>query len=331
VLFEAAYYNARHMVVSVVIPVLNEERNVRELHRRLIRVLKGERTDFEIIFVNDGSSDATRSVLRELHEQDERVKSVHLARNFGHQAAISAGLRAASGDAVVAMDGDLQDAPELLPDLLERWRAGYEVVYAVREHRAESLLMRLAYKVFYRTLQRISNVPLPLDSGDFSLMDRRVVNVINEMPERIRFVRGMRSWVGFRQTGVIQVRDERFAGEPKYTSWKLVRLALDGFVGFSYRPLQMASVFGVAVSVIALLLSFTLVALKIVHGIPLVGWTSLIVAVLFLGGVQLICVGILGEYVGRIYDEVRQRPSYVVADVFGKTRLDVGPPRADRP
>lgn len=319
------------MVVSVVIPVLNEERNVRELHRRLIRVLEAERADFEIIFVNDGSGDATRSILRELHDQDERVKSVHLARNFGHQAAISAGLRAASGDAVVAMDGDLQDAPELLPDFLERWRAGYEVVYAVRAHRAESLLMRLAYKVFYRTLQRISQVPLPLDSGDFSLMDRRVVNIINEMPERIRFVRGMRSWVGFRQTGVAQARDERFAGEPKYTSWKLVRLALDGFVGFSYRPLQMASVFGVAVSVIALLLSITLVALKIVHGIPLVGWTSLIVAVLFLGGVQLICVGILGEYVGRIYDEVRQRPSYVVADVFGKTRLDVGPPRADRP
>jgi glycosyltransferase involved in cell wall biosynthesis len=330
VLLGAAYYNARSMVVSVVIPVLNEERNVRELHRRLVRVLEGEGADFEIIFVNDGSSDATRHVLRELHEQDERAKSVHLARNFGHQAAISAGLRAASGDAVVAMDGDLQDAPELLPAFLERWRAGYEVVYAVREQRVESWLKRLAYKAFYRTLQRISQVPLPLDSGDFSLMDRRVVNVINEMPERIRFVRGMRSWVGFRQTGVAQARGERFAGEPKYTSWKLLRLALDGFVGFSYRPLQMASVFGAIVSVIALLLSVALVALKIIHGIPLVGWTSLIVTVLFLGGVQLICVGILGEYVGRIYDEVRQRPSYVVADVFGKTRLDVGPPRADR-
>jgi len=317
-------------MVSVVIPVLNEERNVRELHRRLMRVLEADGADFEIIFVNDGSIDATPRVLRELHEQDDRVKSVHLARNFGHQAAISAGLRAASGDAVVAMDGDLQDAPELLPDFLERWRAGYEVVYAVREHRTESWLKRLAYKVFYRTLRRISHIPLPLDSGDFSLMDRRVVNVINEMPERVRFVRGMRSWVGFRQTGVAQVRDKRFAGEPKYTSWKLVRLALDGFVGFSYRPLQMASVFGAAVSVVALLLSVTLVALKIAHGIPLVGWTSLIVAVLFLGGVQLICVGILGEYVGRIYDEVRQRPSYVVANVLGKTRLDIGPPRADR-
>jgi glycosyltransferase involved in cell wall biosynthesis len=319
------------MVVSVVIPVLNEERNVRELHRRLIRVLEGESADFEIIFVNDGSTDASSDVLRELHERDERVKSVHLARNFGHQAAISAGLRAASGDAVVAMDGDLQDAPELLPDFLKLWRAGYQVVYAVREHRTGSWFKRLAYKVFYRALQRISHIRLPLDSGDFSLMDRRVVNIINEMPERIRFVRGMRSWVGFRQTGVAQVRDERFTGEPKYTTWKLVRLALDGFVGFSYRPLQIASMFGAAVSVIALLLSVTLVALKVLHGIPLVGWTSLIVTVLFLGGVQLICVGILGEYIGRIYDEVRQRPPYVVADVLGKTRLDVGPPRAGQP
>lgn len=318
------------MLISVVIPVLNEERTVGELHRRLVRVLEAERADFEIIFVNDGSTDDTAAVLRKLHDVDGRVKSVHFARNFGHQAAISAGLRGAAGDAVIAMDGDLQDAPELLPAYLERWREGYEVVYAVRESRPESRLKRLAYTVFYRILQRISNIPLPLDSGDFSLMDRRVVDVINAMPERTRFVRGMRSWVGFRQTGVAQRRDERFAGEPKYTYWKLVRLALDGLIGFSYRPLQMASMFGAAVSVVSFLLAVILILLKIVHGIPLVGWTSLIVAILFLGGVQLICLGILGEYVGRIYDEVRQRPPYVVARVVGKTRLEGGPHESDR-
>jgi dolichol-phosphate mannosyltransferase len=315
------------MRVSVVIPVLDEERNIRELHGRLTKVLGVPGGEFEIIFVNDGSTDGTPAVLQELHERDARVKAVHLARNFGHQAAISAGLRAASGDAVIVMDGDLQDAPELLPELLERWRAGYEVVYAVRTRRAESGLKHFSYKIFYRILQRISNVALPLDSGDFSLMDRRVVDIINEMPERTRFVRGMRSWVGFKQIGVAQERDERLAGAPKYTSWRLVRLAVDGFVGFSYRPLQLASLFGATVSVVSLLLAVTLVILKVVHGIPLVGWTSLIVAVLFLGGVQLICVGILGEYVGRIYDEVRQRPPYVVAGVLGKTRLADGPPR----
>jgi dolichol-phosphate mannosyltransferase len=319
------------MLVSVVVPVLNEEDNVRELHRRLVRVLDGERVEFEVIFVDDASTDATPVVLRELHDVDCRVKSVRLARTFGHQAAISAGLRAASGDAVVTMDGDLQDAPELLPKFLERWRAGYEVVYAVREHRVGTLRKRFAYKLFYRMLQRSSNIPFPVDSGDFSLMDRRVVDVINAMPERTRFVRGMRAWVGFRQAGVTQARDERFAGEPKYTYWKLVRLALDGFIGFSYRPLQLASLFGAIVSIVALFLAVVLVMLKILHGIPLVGWTSLIVAVLFLGGVQLICLGILGEYVGRIYDEVRERPPYVVASVLGKTRLDTGTPGAGRP
>lgn len=319
------------MLLSVVIPVLNEERNIPELHGRIVKILNTQGLDFEIVFVDDGSTDRTPDILRELHDRDPRVKSVHLARNFGHQAAISAGLRAASGDAVVAMDGDLQDSPELLPKFITRWREGFEVVYAVRERRSASWLKRLGYAVFYRFLHRISQITVPLDSGDFSLIDRRVVDVINAMPERTRFVRGMRSWAGFRQSGVTQVREERFAGEPKYTYWKLVRLALDGFIGFSYRPLQMASLFGAAVSVVSLFLAVLLVILKIVHGIPLIGWTSLIVAVLFLGGVQLICVGILGEYVGRIYDEVRQRPPYVVANILGKTRLESpGAPWAGR-
>jgi dolichol-phosphate mannosyltransferase len=306
--------------VSIVIPVLNEEDTIPELVRRLEAVLEG-RVPFEIIFVNDGSTDRTPEILRALHERDPRIKSLHLARNFGHQASISAGLQAASGDAVVVMDGDLQDEPEVIPEFLERWRHGDDVVYAVRERRQAVWLKRVGYRVFYRLLARISMINLPLDSGDFSLIDRRVVDVLNAMPERTRFVRGMRSWAGFRQSGVRCARAARLAGAPKYTYRKLVRLALDGFFAFSYRPLQLASAFGGAVSVVAFLLAVFLVFLKIVHDIPLQGWTSLIVTVLFLGGVQLICLGILGEYVGRIYDEVRGRPSFVVADVVGETRL----------
>ncbi|HEU5322427.1 MAG TPA: glycosyltransferase family 2 protein, partial [Methylomirabilota bacterium] len=243
------------MMLSVVVPVLNEERSVPELCRRVRAALAPTRLDFELLFVDDGSTDGTAGLLRALHEEDPRVKCVHLARNFGHQAAISAGLRAAGGDAVVVMDGDLQDSPELLPGFVERWRAGYDVVYAVRERRPESWPKRAAYRVFYRALSRLSQIDVPVDSGDFSLMDRKVVDVLNAMPERTRFVRGMRSWAGFRQTGVAAARGERFAGRAKYTYRKLLRLALDGFFGFSYRPLQLASVFGAAVSVVALLLA----------------------------------------------------------------------------
>lgn len=309
------------MTLSVVIPVLNEERSVPELARRLRETLDGAGIAFEVIFVNDGSTDRTPETLGELHDQDKRVKSLHLARNFGHQAAISAGLAAAGGDAVVIMDGDLQDSPEMLVRFMDKWREGFDVVYAIRERRSESWPKMLGYKLFYRLLGRISQIPIPLDTGDFSLMSRRVVDVLNAMPERTRFIRGMRSWIGFRQVGVEHIRGPRFAGEPKYTYGKLLRLALDGFFAFSYRPLQLASLFGVAVSVLALVLAAGLIALKVTHGIPLVGWTSLIVAVLFMGGVQLICVGILGEYVGRIYEETRGRPPYVVARVTGDVRL----------
>lgn len=310
-------------VLSVVVPVLDEEKNIPELVRRVQAALDA-RIRYEIVFVDDGSCDGTAALLRGLHAVDPRIVSVHFARNFGHQVAISAGLVAAAGDAVVVMDGDLQDAPEVIPDLLDRWREGYDVVYAVRRARDAAWPKRLAYRVFYRVLNRVSQIDIPLDSGDFSLMDRRVVDVINAMPERARFVRGLRSWVGFRQTGVEVDRAARHAGRPAYTLRKLIRLALDGFVGFSYRPLQLASVFGLGVSTVALLVAATLVTLRLVHGVPLQGWTSLMVTVLFLGGVQLVSLGILGEYVGRIYDEARGRPPYVIAAVVGEgpaTRL----------
>jgi dolichol-phosphate mannosyltransferase len=306
----------------VIVPVLNEERNIPELVARLHAALGASKTcEYEIVFVNDGSTDRTPAILRALHAVDPRVKSIHLARNFGHQTAISAGLRAAGGDAVVVMDGDLQDAPEVIPEFVARWREGYHVVYAIRARREASGLKRIAYKTFYRMLTVISQIDIPPDSGDFSLMDRRVVDEINRMPERARFIRGMRRWVGFRQVGVDVSRGARHAGAAKYTYARLVRLAFDGFFGFSSRPLQLASVCGLVVSAVAMALAVTLVLLRVFHGIPLQGWTSLMVTVLFLGGVQLISLGILGEYVGRIYDEVRGRPPYVVASVVGDTRL----------
>ncbi len=308
------------MMLSIVIPVLNEQRNIPELVRRLRGVLE-TLVPYELVFVNDGSTDQTGDLLRDLHEQDKRIKSLHLARNFGHQAAISAGLRAAMGDAVVVMDGDLQDAPEAIPEFLRRWNEGYAVVYAVRSRRQAPWLKRLAYKTFYRVLRAISQIDIPADSGDFSLMDRKVIDVLNGLPERTRFVRGMRSWAGFRQIGVDVPRDPRHSGRPRYTFGRLMRLALDGLFSFSYRPLQLASFLGLAVSCLAIVLAVVLVLLKVLHGIPLLGWTSLMVAVLFLGGVQLISLGILGEYIGRIYDEARGRPSYILASVTGETRL----------
>ena len=316
-------------MLSVVIPVLDEAETIPELVRRLRDGMTSV-GDFEVIFVNDGSTDATASLLRDLHGEDKRFKSLHLARNFGHQAAIVAGLRAAAGDAVVVMDGDLQDSPEMIPEFVAKWREGYEVVYAVRGHRREGWRKRTAYKTFYRILVAISQTQTPLDSGDFALMDRRVVDILIAMPEQPRFLRGLRSWVGFRQAGVEVTRDPRYAGSPKYTVVKLVRLALDGFLSMSHRPLQLASLLGLVVSVLAIALGVLLVLLKVFQGIPLLGWTSLMVAVLFLGGVQLICLGILGEYLGRVYEEARDRPPYIIAAVVGETRAGT-PPRTRQP
>jgi len=314
-------------LLSVIVPVLNEEDNIPELVRRLKAALDSG-LPFDIIFVDDGSTDRTWRLLTSLHAEDSRIKSVRLARTFGHQAAISAGLRAATGDAVVVMDGDLQDDPEVVPEFVKRWLDGDDVVYAIRQSRQASWPKRVAYHVFYRVLARISAVDLPLDSGDFSLMDRRVVDVLNAMPERTRFVRGMRGWAGFRQSGVPCDRQDRFAGRTKHTYSTLVRLALDGFLGFSNKPLQIASALGIAVFGGSLAIALALVVLNLVGAVPLHGATALLLGILFLGGVQLICLGILGEYVGRIYDEVRARPPFVVAAIVGETRL---PPTTEDP
>ena len=303
--------------VSVVIPVYNEEETLETLAARLTESLDALGEPWEVIFVNDGSADRSGELLRRFHERDPRLKSISLSRNFGHQVAISCGLDYASGDGVIVMDGDLQDPPEVLPGMVARWREGWDVVYAVRQHRKENFVMRTAYKTFYWVLHKVSYLDIPLDSGDFSLIDRRVVDLLKAMPERNRFVRGLRTWVGLRQTGYEYARAARYAGESKYSLPKLLRLAYDGLVSYSYVPLRMVSNIGFLVSLSALGYMTYLLAARMLGDQTIQGWTSTVVIVLFLGGIQLLALGIIGEYIGRIFDEVKQRPQYVVAETLG--------------
>jgi dolichol-phosphate mannosyltransferase len=302
--------------LSLVIPVFNEEANLNQLYEKLRDVLDQRRIAFRILFVNDGSRDGSLPLLRRLAASDSRIRVLSFSRNFGHQVAISAGLAHADGDAVVVMDADLQDPPEVVPDLLAKWSEGFAVVYAVRTKRKEGVLKRGAYAIFYRILQRISNVQIPLDAGDFALMDRRVVALLNSFPERNRFLRGLRSWVGFRQTELRVERMARHAGEPKYRTRHLLKLALDGFFAFSGLPLQLATYLGFAAAGLGFLYLLYALTTRFLYGNP-AGWTSLAAIVLFLGGTQLIILGILGGYVGRIYEEVKQRPLYILDEVIG--------------
>jgi len=303
--------------LSVVIPVFNEEQTLDRLVERLTRVLDSIGEPWEVLFVNDGSLDRSAAMLRAFHERDARLKSIVLSRNFGHQVAISCGLDFARGHGVIVMDGDLQDPPEVLPDLVRTWREGWDVVYAVRHRRKENVFKRAAYKTFYWLLRRVSYLDIPLDSGDFSLIDRRVVDLLKSMPERNRFVRGLRTWVGLRQTGFEYARAARFAGESKYSFTKLLRLAFDGLVSYSYVPLRVVSNIGLLVSLTALAYMTYLLLARLLGDRTIQGWTSTVVIVLFLGGIQLLSLGIIGEYIGRIFDEVKQRPHYVVAESFG--------------
>lgn len=301
--------------LSVVIPVYNEEALLHELHRRLKGALDPLGLRYEVILVNDGSRDRTPAILAELTASEPAFRAIHFSRNFGHQAAVTAGLDHASGQAVLVMDADLQDPPELVGEMLAKWREGWQVVYGVRRKRKESAFKRLAYWGFYRLLRTVTNVEIPLDAGDFALMDRRVVAALRALPERNRFVRGIRSWVGFRQTGLAYERDARYAGEVKYTFSKLVRLALDGLIAFSYAPLRVAVYLGLLISIASFVIALFFLFYKLIVGVDVPGWTSLLIAVLFMGGIQLLTLGVMGEYVSRIYDEVKQRPVYVVAEL----------------
>ncbi|MDB3945727.1 glycosyltransferase family 2 protein [Gammaproteobacteria bacterium] len=301
------------VMYSAIVPIYNEEENLDEIARRLVQVL--ERIGpYEIVFVDDGSVDGSADIIGRLCGANPFVKAIHFSRNFGHQAAVSAGLRYASGDAVAVIDGDLQDPPELLPELFDKWREGYKVVYAIRQQRKEGLLKRAAYYLYYRLLRLIAEVEIPLDSGDFSVMDKVVVEKLNDMPESHRFIRGLRSWVGYSQVGVPYNRDARFAGEPKYTWSGLIRLGYDGIFSFSKVPLLIATRIGLFITLISVVGAFWTLGRKFILGVEPQGWTSLIIVVLLIGGIQLFVLGILGEYIGRIFEETKGRPTYIVSE-----------------
>lgn len=301
-------------LISVVVPVFNEAETLEELHARVSRALAG--FEHELVLVDDGSRDGSWEVMQRLAHTDERVRLVRLSRNFGHQVAISAGLDASRGEAVVTMDGDLQDPPELIPELVARWRDGHDVVYAVRsERRGESRFKLLTAAVFYRIMQRIGGIDIPADTGDFRLLSRRAVHALRAMPERARYLRGMTSWIGFRQTGVPYVRDARFAGTTKYPLRKMLRFAADGVLSFSTAPIRLVGAAGMLLVVFcAGYLAYT-AYIALFTDAAVRGWASMIAIVLLLGGMQLISLAIIGHYVARIFDEVKRRPLYVVSEL----------------
>jgi dolichol-phosphate mannosyltransferase len=300
---------------SIVAPVYNELDNLAELVRRVGEVMSTLRETWELVLVDDGSTDGSTDRILELAKQDKHIRPVIFARNFGHQVAITAGWDYARGDAVIILDADLQDPPEVIPDLIAKWREGYEVVYAVRtEREGEGWFKRTTAALFYRVIYRITDVKIPVDTGDFRLMDRKVVDVLKTMRERHRFPRGMSSWVGFRQVGIPYKRAARHAGVTKYPFSKMLKLALNAITGFSYFPLQLATYFGFGSAGLAIIAIPVVIILRLAGNGAFLGQATTLLAVLFLGGVQLIFLGVLGEYLGRIYDEVKGRPLYIVRE-----------------
>ncbi len=303
---------------SIVVPIWNEEAVIPALYDRVVDVMERTGEPWELICVNDGSQDRSLSMLLALRDEDARVKVLDFSRNFGHQLAITAGADFADGDAVIVMDADLQDPPEVVARMIEQWRAGYEVVYAVRTKReGETWFKLFTASLFYRVLQSITDVNIPLDAGDFRLMDRRVVLAMRHLRERHRFMRGLSSWVGFKQIGIEYERAERFAGETKYPLRKMMRLALNAITSFSYVPLHLATYLGFAFALLSLIGIVLTVILRLSGNFSFQGQATTLVSVLFLGGIQLIFLGIIGEYLGRIYDEVKGRPLYIVSHAYG--------------
>jgi len=303
----------RQPTLSIIAPIYNERENLSELHRRVGQVMKSTGDSWELLLVDDGSTDGSTEVILALGKSDKHVLPVIFARNFGHQVAVTAGLDYSLGQAVVVIDADLQDPPELIPDLVARWREGYEVVYAVRaEREGETWLKKATAALFYRLISRITDVKIPLDTGDFRLLDRKVVDAIKQMRERHRFLRGMAAWVGFRQVGVPYRRAARTAGATKYPFRKMLRLAITAVTGFSYFPLQIATYLGFLSAGLSALAIPIVIAFRLAGNQAFLGQATTLIAVLFLGGVQLISLGIMGEYVGRLYDEAKGRPLYVV-------------------
>ncbi len=309
-------------IYSLVIPIYNEEENIAEMYRRLINVTAQLDGEIELILIDDGSRDRSLSMIRELHYHDSRVRYLSFARNFGHQIAVTAGLNFVQGKSIIVMDADFQDPPELILPMIAKWQQGYQVVYAQRlSRKKESWLKRFTAYAFYRILQQLANVDIPADTGDFCLMDRQVVDILNAMPERNRYIRGLRAWIGFRQTAVHFERNPRFAGKVKYTFGKSWALAVDGIISFSTVPLRLATYIGLLSAGVALFMILLVLYWRLFDPVsPLIGFTLITIAMLFLGSVQLLCIGILGEYIGRIYEEVKGRPIYTLKETGGFTK-----------
>src|SRR5436190_3603147 len=305
-------------MISVVVPIFNEEEILPELRKRMTGALDSTGDAWELILVNDGSRDRSSEMLRCMNSEDPRIKVINLSRNFGHQPAVTAGIHHARGDCVVLIDGDLQDPPEVIPRMVAKWKEGYQVVLGERTSRRDAAGARgIGFKLFYPIFRRLSDLPGGPDAGIFGLMDRRVVDEFNKLPERNRFIPGLRSWLGFKQGTVQYDRADRAAGKPKQTLRRLIRYAMDGMISFSYKPLRAATYLGFLVSIFAFGLGvFYIISFFTMHK-QVTGFTTTIVSILFLGGVQLISVGILGEYIGRIYEEIKQRPLYVVQEKLG--------------
>jgi glycosyltransferase involved in cell wall biosynthesis len=306
--------------ISIIIPVYNEEAVLPELRKRLRSTFESLSGEFEVIFVDDGSSDNSAAMIDQMHLEDPRFCALHLSRNFGHQAAVTAGLDYARGDVACVMDADLQDPPEVLPALLREWETGSDVVYGVRRNRKESRLKVQLYRVFYRLLSSLSAIPMPLDSGDFCVITREVLDELNRLPEKERFVRGLRAWVGFRQVGVDYDRESRHAGESKYRFLALVRLAVNGIVSFSDKPLIYVMLFGAVISALSFLYGSYLVLYRVIFGGVITGYASMMGGLLFLSGVQLLSLGLVGIYISKIFQEVKARPTYVVGSLCGLER-----------
>jgi len=303
--------------LSVVIPVYNEEAVLWELYKRLNQVLEIMGINYEVIFVNDGSADSSQEIIREINGQNAKYKGIFFSRNFGHQIALSAGLDSTSGKAVVIMDADLQDPPELIPELWKKWKEGYEVVCAQRESRQEGAFKRFTAHCFYRLLKKLSDIPIQLDAGDFRLLDQKVVSTLRRFKEKNRFLRGLYGWTGYKHGAVLFHRQARYAGKTKYPFKKMVKFAIDGILSFSVVPLRIATWLGVICSVAGFL---GIIAVIIIRFLPIYktsGWAAMMTAILFLGGIQLLVMGMIGEYLSRIYTEVQNRPLYIIREKVG--------------
>ncbi|MES5952748.1 glycosyltransferase family 2 protein [Bacillus fungorum] len=304
-------------LISVVVPMYFEEEVAQECYNRLKSVMLQNDINYEFVFVNDGSTDRTMEILSEIAANDYRTKIVNFARNFGHQVAVTAGIAAAKGDAIVIIDADLQDPPEVIPELIAKWEEGYEVVYAKRKQRkGETWFKLLTAKYFYKFLNYMSDIDIPKDTGDFRIIDRKVADVFNQMTERNRFIRGMMSWVGFRQTYVEYERDERFAGETKYPLKKMIKFASDGIIAFSTKPLRIVMTLGLLSVLISIIVLLYTITVKIIGTGTQTGWASIMVAITFFSGIQLLGLGIVGQYIARIYDESKNRPIYIVKETI---------------